>query len=137
MGIHVKWPFDAADRQLSRLRGRRLAALDRSGLSGRFHSWFGASGRRYICSVFAAGDEGLSGLDLTHAAVIAVQRTPAGDCRALSLVRTSLPLNLQRGTGNWLAGRSPTEFHVHLLARDCAERNAVLADLDRGFAQAR
>jgi hypothetical protein len=36
------------------LRGQALAALGDSELRDRFYSWRGASGRRYVCSVFPA-----------------------------------------------------------------------------------
>ena len=35
---------------------RPLASLKQTGLEKLFHSWLGASGRRYICSVYALGE---------------------------------------------------------------------------------
>jgi hypothetical protein len=37
-------------------RGQALASLDSSELGGRFYSWRGVSGQRYVCSIFR-GDE--------------------------------------------------------------------------------
>ncbi|MGC1556556.1 MAG: hypothetical protein WA745_03305, partial [Methylovirgula sp.] len=56
-----------------------LKSLSGSPLAGRFHAWHGASGRRYVCSVFpldpAAPDAGLP--QFAGAVVLAVLR--AGD----------------------------------------------------------
>jgi hypothetical protein len=135
VGIHVRWPFEIADRKATRLRGKSFSASVYCGLGQRFHFWIGASGRRYVCSVFAAGDAALDGLDLSHAVVIAVERSPDGNCRALSLLPSGLPLRLHSSAGNWLGGRTPNEFHVHLLPTNRDERNEALADLQRAVIQ--
>jgi hypothetical protein len=133
VGIHVRWPFESTDRKAPRLRGKSFSASNFGGLGERFHFWTGASGRRYVCSVFAAGDNGLEGLDLSCAVVIAVERSGGGTCRALSIVPNGLPLRLHGSAGNWLGGRTPNEFHVHLLPTERYERDAAYADLQRGF----
>jgi hypothetical protein len=129
VGIHVKWPFEGPGRRVSRLRGKGLSPSSFAGLGERFHFWEGASGRRYVCSVFAADDAAPDALDLSCAVVLAVERSPVGVCRALSILPSSMPLRLKEGGGQWLAGRAPNEFHVHLLPRDGNERDAALADL--------
>jgi hypothetical protein len=132
VGIHVRWPFETADRKATRLSGKSFSCSPYAALGTRFHFWIGASGRRYVCSVFAAGDTVLDSLDLSHAVVIAVERLSDGNCRALSIVPSSLPLRLHSSAGNWLGGRTPNEFHVHLLPTDRYERDAAYADLQRG-----
>jgi hypothetical protein len=133
VGIHVRWPFETAERKATRLRGKSFSCSHYGALGERFHFWTGESGRRYVASVFAAGDAALEGLDLSCAVVIAVERTAEGTCRALSVVPSSLPLRLHSSAGNWLGGRAPKEFHVHLLPRNRGERDLAYADLQRGF----
>jgi hypothetical protein len=41
------------------IRGRGLAALDRTTLRERFYSWRAADGERYVCTIFPAEDEAL------------------------------------------------------------------------------
>ena len=137
MGIHVRWPFESTDRKAPRLRGKSFSCSPYGALGERFHFWIGASGRRYVCSVFAAADTALEGLDLTHAIVIAVERLRDGNCAALSIVPNGLPLRLHGSAGNWLGGRTPNEFHVHLLPTSVDERNGALVDLQRAFIQRR
>jgi len=137
VGIHVRWPFEAADRKATRLRGKSFSCSPYGRLGDRFHFWIGASGRRYVCSTFATADTALEELDLTHAIVIAVERLRDGNCRALSIVPNGLPLRLHSSAGNWLGGRAPNEFHVHLLPTNSDERNAALVDLQRAFIQHR
>jgi hypothetical protein len=137
VGIHVRWPFESTDRKAPRLRGKSFSCSPYGALGERFHFWIGASGRRYVCSVFAAADTALEGLDLTHAIVVAVERLRDGNCRALSIVPNGLPLRLHSSAGNWLGGVTPNEFHVHLLPTSIDERNAALIDLQRAFIQRR
>ncbi len=137
MGIHVRWPFEVVERPSARLRGKSFSPCAYGALDERFHFWTGESGRRYVCTVFAAGDTALDGLDLTHAVVIAVERLRDGNCRALSLVPSTLPLRLHSSAGNWLGSRTPNEFHVHLLPSDRNERDRAYFDLQRGFTRYR
>jgi hypothetical protein len=133
VGIHVRWPFETADRRATRLRGKSFSCSHYGALGERFHFWIGASGRRYVASVFAAGDTALDGLDLANAVVIAVDRAADGTCCALSLLPSSLPLRLHSSAGNWLGGRAPNEFHVHLLPTNRQQRKEAFADLQRAF----
>ncbi|MGJ0621445.1 MAG: hypothetical protein ACR65Z_12145 [Methylocystis sp.] len=55
-------------------RGEALRSLaETDSLRGRFFSWRGASGRRYVCSVFQSGEESFIA-DVTNGAVIGVAR---------------------------------------------------------------
>ena len=135
MGVHVRWPFEIADRNTTPLRGKSFSSSPFGALGNRFHFWIGASGRRYVCTIFAAGDTALEALDLSCAIVIAVTRGADGKCRALSIVPSGLPLRLHGSAGNWLGGRTPNEFHVHLLPSNREQRDAAYADLQRGFIQ--
>jgi hypothetical protein len=135
VGIHVRWPFESTDRSATRLRGKSFSCSPYGRLGERFHFWVGASRRRYVCTIFAAGDTALEALDLSCAVVIAVERLSDGNCRALSIVPNGLPLRLHGSAGNWLGGRTPNEFHVHLLPADREQRDAAYADLQRAFIQ--
>jgi hypothetical protein len=109
-----------------------LKSLAGSPLAGRFRAWHGASGRRYVFSVFpldrAAPDGGLP--EFAHAVVIAVARTVDGrrlvsirrcESGAECYARESLVLEaLAAGACEW---------HVHLLASEAAQRRVVLADI--------
>lgn len=135
MGIHVRWPFQSSDRKAHRLRGKSFSPSPFRALGERFHFWIGASRRRYVCTIFAAGDTALEALDLSCAVVIAVERLGDGNCRALCIVPNGLPLRLYGSAANWLGGRTPNEFHVHLLPADREQRDAAYADLQRAFIQ--
>jgi hypothetical protein len=135
VGIHVRWPFESTDRSATRLRGKSFSCSPYGRLGERFHFWVGASRRRYVCTIFAAGDTALETLDLSCAVVIAVERLRDGNCRALSIVPNGLPLRLHGSAGSWLGGRTPNEFHVHLLPADREQRDAAYADLQRAFIQ--
>jgi hypothetical protein len=50
-------------------------------------------------------------------------------------VPNGLPLRLHGSAGNWLGGRAPNEFHVHLLPTNREQRDAAYADLQRAFIQ--
>lgn len=53
-------------------RGQELDSLaDSEALRGRFFSWRGASGRRFVCSVFQRGEEGFVS-DVERGAIIGV-----------------------------------------------------------------
>jgi hypothetical protein len=95
-----------------------LAAPDNSALSSRFHFWRGASGRRYVCSVFPP------------------ERLPAYE-RAIALfVRTAAGQVV--GVAAGLADRSSLaeadEVHVHL-AKDGTALAAAFRDLSALIAQ--
>ncbi len=107
--------------------GEPLAALADEALSPRFCAWRGASGRRYIASVYEA-DVCPAYCD---AALIAVAAGADGRRRILALADTGVfpePVVARLAeTLRPLAER--LEFHLHLLAANSAERRAALDDL--------
>ncbi|MGQ0484661.1 MAG: hypothetical protein ACT4SY_04835 [Hyphomicrobiales bacterium] len=92
------------------------------GRGDRFWYWRGASGRRYIHSIY----EARSCPPLPGAVYVAVRRV--GNAReALAVGR--FPSFLDAFAPS-TAGPAPDEIHVHLLARNEADAKAVLADLE-------
>ena len=96
------------------------------GLGERFWYWRGASGRRYIHSIYAAD----ACPPLPGAVYVAVCRN-GGECRAVAVGRLSSfwDGSLAGLAGAGLAGVDADEIHVHLLARNADEAEAVLDDL--------
>lgn len=91
----------------------------------RFTAWRGRSGKRYVASVFAAGDE--TALGFADAVLIAVT---AG--REVLAVRDSGPFGIGAAMARWRAAvvmAGAEEIHVHLLAETLESRRAVVADL--------
>ena len=80
---------------------------------------------------------GFEAIDLVGGAVFDVRQSADGECQAMSVVPSGLPLRLHTSAGNWLGGRAPNEFHVHLLPSNRDERDAALVDLQRAFIQRR
>lgn len=108
-----------------------LAALSQTGLEGLFHSWRGASGQRYICSVYDVDQP--AAFDCSRAVVIAVRRDAAGQA---SIAFVFQPDGLAEGAadslGLWtLRARQcgAREWHVHLLAASAEERKLAARDL--------
>jgi hypothetical protein len=114
-----------------------LASLEGDVLARRFHVWSGRSGRRYICSVFAACRESAeAGLpDFADAIVIAVAMTAEGlrypiaffDCGDACAGY----LDRRQGFLAKALAHSVREWHVHLLATNPQHRRSVLADIER------
>ncbi|MGD0562464.1 MAG: hypothetical protein ABSA66_05185 [Roseiarcus sp.] len=124
-----RWPESAPPTAayLAETDGEPLAALTGEGLSPRFCSWRGASGRRYIVSVYQA-DACPAYCD---AVLIAAAVGPDGRRRALALADTGVfpePL-LARAIESLSHVHGRVEFHLHLLAASPAERRAALDDL--------
>jgi hypothetical protein len=107
---------------------RPLAALDRTGLEDLFRVWAGASGRRYICSVYPLGEP--PAFDCRRAIVAAVRKSAAG---------ATIVFVFQPGEGDeadelrsWAQRarqRGANEWHVHLLADSPAARQFAARDL--------
>jgi len=97
-----------------------------TGLAGRrFTAWRGRSGRRYVASVFALGDE--HALGFTDAVLLAVS-----DDRRILAARDSGPFGVEAALTRWqqaVARAGASEIHVHLLAEDGISRRAALLDL--------
>ena len=97
----------------------------------RFVYWTGASGRRYIHTVYDAG----ACPPLPGAVYVSVERLPGGQLRALAAGCFPKPLafNLARLADAGGSAAFANEVHVHLLADSEAERAAILDDLRRGL----
>ncbi len=98
-----------------------------SGLASSFHFWSGASGRRYVHTVYALRDCP----ELPASNFVLVHRDELGRCRALAVGRLShrsASLNLaevrQRG-----AHLGATEVHVHLLAEGRQQMKTIEQDV--------
>ena len=121
------WPETAPPTAPCFAEGERLAALADDALSPRFCAWRGASGRRYIASVYEA--------DLCpaycDAALIAVAAYAGGRRRILALADTGVfPEPVVARLAQTLAPLAERlEFHLHLLAANPADRRAALDDL--------
>ena len=121
------WPEAAPPTAPCFAEGEPLAALADDALSPRFCAWRGASGRRYIASVYEA--------DLCpaycDAALIAVATDPDGRRRILALADTGVfPEPVVARLAQSLAPLAERlEFHLHLLAANPADRRAALDDL--------
>jgi hypothetical protein len=111
------------------VRQENVAAARRE-IHGRFHFWRGASGKRYVHTVFSL----IECPRLPEATYILARREPDGRRRLLrigQLTSDSPSLNLaeirQRG-----ATLGANEVHVHLLADAPEQRRVVELDLRAG-----
>ena len=93
----------------------------------RFWYWRGASGKKYIHSVYAAS----ACPPLPGAVYVAVRRI--GQLRTVTAMGRFSPF--WDGTSSELADVDADEIHVHLLARDDVAANAVLDDLQEAFVE--
>ena len=105
-----------------------LLALRAHSLAGRFHGWRGASGLRYVCTIFAkAGDAGA----FADAVVIAVARHACGTSEAV-LIGQSGALPDCFASSRFVARArelGTNEWHVHLMAATALARTGAIADL--------
>ena len=95
----------------------------------RFWYWRGASGKKYIHSVYAAS----ACPPLPGAVYVAVRRI--GQLKTVTAMGRFSPF--WDGTSSELADVDADEIHVHLLARDDVAANAVLDDLQEAFVESR
>jgi hypothetical protein len=105
-----------------------LACLDRTGMENWLRSWRGASGRRYICSVYAVGEP--PSFDFDRAVVAAVRKGEDGG--AILFVFEPGKDAESDGLRQWTeqARRlGADEWHVHLLAGSPEARAFALRDL--------
>ncbi len=89
--------------------GRQLESLeDSEALRNRFFAWKGASGRRYVCSVFQAGEAAFVA-DVTEGLIIGVARE--GAKRPVAIIRAG---SAGDGPALWAMARElgVTEWHV-------------------------
>jgi hypothetical protein len=94
----------------------------------RFWYWRGASGKKYIHSIYAVD----ACPPLPGAIYVAVRRI--GHLRTVTAMGRFSPF--WDGASSELAGVDADEIHVHLLARDNAAADAVLGDLKAAFGEA-
>lgn len=129
-------PYFSASRSLSRSafgqaladaapRGQALQSLaETDSLRSRFFSWRGASGRRYVCSVFQSGEDSFVA-DVTNGVVIGVAREGATTrpvCVFLAQERS------RRGLREIARELGVAEWHVHFCA-DAASLRDLSASL--------
>jgi hypothetical protein len=105
-----------------------LRALAGEALAARFRSWRGASGRRYIFSVF----DRQSCPPYEHVVAMIVARDPDGERRIVFIDDTGCFPDLALAKAvKGIAAEREVELHVHLLATSCTERAAMIADLSQ------
>jgi hypothetical protein len=103
-----------------------LLALAGGALDGRFRSWRGASGQRYIFSVY----DRQSCPAYEHAVTMIATVEPDGERRIIFVGDTGcFPDILLANAARKSPADREIEFHVHLLATSRAQRSAVVADL--------
>ena len=106
-------------------RGQALQSLaETDSLRSRFFSWRGASGRRYVCSVFQSGEASFVA-DVTNGVVIGVARegvTTRPVCVFLAQERD------RRGLRQIARELGVAEWHVHFCA-DAASLRDLSASL--------
>lgn len=115
--------------------GSPLTALFGNRLAARFHGWRGASGKRYVCTVFC---DPFEICDFAAALVLCVARDHDGSRRLVAMAATDDPVRPA-----WLDSlaqgrpvRGANEWHVHLIAATAADRAAALEDLRATLAPA-
>jgi hypothetical protein len=103
-------------------------SLAESGLSARFRFWRGASGRRLVFSVYALD----AAPAYAGAVVMAVRSTSSGDVPVWAgSVETAEEAALLPA----LFADAADHLHIHLLAGDQRDRQAVVEDLFTGIAR--
>ena len=106
-----------------------LASLSDRAITSRFHAWLGASGRRYIVSVYALD------LLLAHAGIPDFDRFVLIPVARQGLTRRPDDvIAVERESDKGFAvqralAHGVSEWHVHLLANGRSERATVVADL--------
>ncbi|WP_442754799.1 hypothetical protein ACNHKD_17680 [Methylocystis sp. JAN1] len=102
-------PLRRAGKALN-LRGQELDSLAGSdALRGHFFSWRGATGRRYVCSVFQRGEEGFVS-DVQNGVIIGVARDGAALRPACLFFAGERPASTLRRLAHELG---VAEWHVH------------------------
>ena len=114
------------------MHGHPLSATlpEDSGLGERFWYWRGASGQRYIHSIYSPEH-----CPPLPGAVFVVVKTSGGQRRALGVGRFDLEGRIS-GAGLATGLAAEVEIHVHLLARDEDAARHVLRDLQDAMGQA-
>ena len=120
-----------ADGPPARVRGAvgaPLACLAGGALTRRFHAWRGASGTRYVFSVFPLS---VDIPEFEDAVMLAVAMAAGGRRRIVHVDETGpLPQVAVNGAAMTRAHRSGAcEVHFHLLARTASARRVIVGDL--------
>ena len=104
-----------------------LAALERSDLAGRYSHWLGASGRRYMFSVYAP-----AACPAYCDAVLVVAKVDAYGRRSIVAIEDTGEFPdpaVSRAARIARAAGGKVELHLHLLAASRAQRREAIADL--------
>lgn len=120
-------PLSASRRaRMGPARGEALQSLSAAeGLRDRFCSWRGVSGRRYVCSVFQAGEARFVA-EVTEGLIVGVVRDGAW-ARAVSLSRACADIGVLREAAREFG---VTEWHVLFGASDEAAQDLAASLLN-------
>lgn len=104
-----------------------LSAPGCGALARTFCAWNGASGERYMCSVFAIDDFP----PFLDALVLAVRHGIGGEREIIAAMDSGAwPEQLLAGPlAGFIRSRKATHWHIHLLCNSAGERRAAIADL--------
>ena len=120
-------PDDSAPWRLREPESAPLSVLTGDGLGARFRFWRGASGRRFMFSVYSS--DACPAYDCAVLVGAAVQAD--GARRILFIADTGAfpePV-LERARAALAGARAKVELHVHLLAESPGDRAALIGDL--------
>jgi hypothetical protein len=110
--------------------GQALDSLVSSDLGERFYSWRGASGARYICSLFAAGEESVVA-GFSQGVVIGVHRDGLSPPTPVCLILAQdFRGALEDGFLVEAREGGVTEWHVHFAGGEAELRDLVGSLLD-------
>ncbi len=113
--------------------GAPLESLADVALAARFRQWRGASGRRYICSIFPVrAGEPLGGLPEFDGAVVIAAACGAAGLRRVAVFTSCWRDEAFCGDPDAVAAAlrcGACEWHLHLLADNGPAQRAALADL--------
>jgi len=104
-----------------------LAALERSDLAGRYSHWLGASGRRYMFSVYTPAS-----CPAYCDAVLVVAKVDFHGRRSILAIEDTGEFPdpaVSRAAQKALAAGGKVELHLHLLAASRAQRREAITDL--------
>lgn len=110
-------------------RGQELASLNSCDLRDRFYSWRGASGQRYVCSIFRLNEESVVA-DFSQAVVIGVAREGAARRPICVLCSSDFETDTGRIIRADARALGANEWHVHFGARDDMLRGLAAALLN-------
>jgi hypothetical protein len=108
--------------------GAPLAALAGGALERRFQFWQGASGRRYICSIFPLSVPGATETLPYYTQAVAVAVVLHGGARRIAFV-ADIGEEPDRLWATLQNVHNIAEYHIHLLADTAMQRQTVCADL--------